>query len=334
MAEINVAQKLSFGEMAKRIAPGDKDLLEIFEAMNEVNPILRFIPAVRANQLLSHKVSRRTSLPTGTWRKAYKGTPSKASTTQVVNFPVSLLEALSDVDEDIIDNSPDPQGTRRQEDMAFTEGMSQQVMDAFIEGSAAGSPEAEFDGLQQYLDDLSLRTVIDGGNSGGTSIYIVDLSPRTTYFVFPGAASNRGMLGLEINTNPTGAGNGKVWVNDGDGNPYLAYRTQFKWWVGLAVRDELAIGRYANINPTVGGSNSFNENKLIEVMNDGRFGSNTTFLLVHRKMLTQMEIRAKDKGNVNFDFVNALSGERVVRFGGRAMVLQTDAVKTNESTVA
>lgn len=332
MAEINVAQKFSFGELAKRVAPGDKDLMEIFEAMNEVNPVLRFIPAVKANQILSHRINRRTSLPQGTWRKAYKGTASKASTTQVLNIPLSLLEARSEIDEDIVDNSPDPQGTRRTEDMAFTEGMSQQVMDAFIGGSTAGAPE-EFDGLQQYLDDLSLRTVIDGGNSGGTSIYIVDLSPRTTYFVYPSAASNRGLLGLQINTNPTGGGSGKEKVDDSDGNPYYAYVTQFKWWVGLVVRDELGVGRYANINATVGGSNSFDENKLIEVMNDGRFNPATTFLLVHRKMLTQMEIRAKDKSNVNFDFTNALSGERVVRFGGRAMVLQTDAVTTTESTV-
>lgn len=332
MAEINVAAKLSFGEVAKRIAPGDKDLLEIFEAMNEVNPVQKFIPAMQCNQLLSHKVNRRTSLPTGTWRKAYKGTASKASTTQVINTPVALLEALSDVDEDIIDNSPDPKGTRRQEDMAFTEGMAQQVMDAIIEGTTGDSPE-EIDGLQQYLNALSDRTVIDGGASGGTSIYVVDFSPRTTFMIYPGAAQKRGPLGLQINSNPTGSGNGKVWVLDSDSNPYLAYRTQFKWWVGLVVRDELAIGRYANINATVGGSNSFDENKLIEMMNDGRFNPRTTYILVHRKIKTQMQIRAKDKGNVNFSVTNALSGEEIVMFGGYAPVLQTDAVKTNEPVV-
>jgi hypothetical protein len=332
MAEINVASKLSFGELAKRIAPGDKDLMDIFEAMNEVNPVQKFIPAVPCNQLLSHKISRRTSLPSGTWRKAYKGTASKASTTQVQNFPVGLLEARSEVDEDIVDNSPDPEGTRRQEDMAFVEGMGQQVMDALIEGNSAGAPE-QIDGMQQYLNDLTQETVMDGGNSGGTSIYVFDFSPKTTFMIYPKAAKNRGPLGLQINTNPTGGSTGKEKLLDGDGNPYYGYVTQFKWWVGLVVRDMLAIGRYANINPTVGGSNTFNENKLIEMLNYGRFNPRTTYILVHKYVKAQMQIRAKDKGNVNFSIANALSGEEVVMFGGYAPVLRCDAIKTNEIAV-
>ena len=73
--------------------------------------------------------------------------------------------------------------------------------------------------------------------------------------------------------------------------------------------------------------------ELIEMMNDGRFNPQTTYILVHRKIKTQMQIRAKDKGNVNFSFTNALSGEEIVMFGGAAPVLQTDAVKITESAV-
>ena len=332
MSEINVASQLSFGELAKRIAPGNKDLMDIFEAMNEVNPVQKFIPAVKCNQHASHKISRRTSLPTGTWRKAYKCTTKKASTTQVQTFPVGLLEARSEVDEDIVDNSPDPKGTRRQEDMAFVEGLSQQVMDALIEGTRTGAPE-QIDGLQQYLNDLDQETVMDGGNSGGTSIYVVDFSPKTTFMIYPNAAKNRGPLGLEIRTNPSGGSSGKEAVQDSDSNTYYAYVTQFKWWVGLVVRDMLAIGRYANINPTVGGSNTFNENELIKMLNYGRFSPRSTYILVHKQVKAQMQIRAKDKNNVNFSVANALSGEEVVMFGGYAPVLRCDAIKTDESTV-
>jgi hypothetical protein len=331
MSEINVATQLSFGEIAKRTAPGG-GLHEIFEAMNEVNPVFKFIPAVPANRRYSHQVSRRTSLPTGTWRKAYKGTPKKASTTQVQNFPCSLLEARSEVDEDLIDTSEDPKGTRRQEDMAFVEGMSQQVMDAIISGSRSGSPE-EIDGVQQYLNDLTQTTVMDGSNSGGTSIYVFDFSPKTCFLVYPPGVTNRGPLGLTINTNPTG-GNGKEPVLDTDSNTYYAYVTQFKWWLGFVVRDMLSIGRYCNINPTVGGSNSFNENKLIEMLNYGRFNPRTTYILVCKELKAQMQIRAKDKGNVNFSIANALSGEEVTMFGGYAPVLRCDSISTSESVVA
>ena len=158
MAEVNVNAKLSWIETAKRIAPGDKNLMEITEVMTEQLPMLQDIPWYKCNQLLSDKVNRRTSLPTGTWRKAYQGVASKASSTQTVTQPVALLEARSEIDEDIVDNSPDPKGTRRQEDVAFTEGLAQQLGDAIIEGTLTGTPE-QFDGLQAYLNALSQTTV-------------------------------------------------------------------------------------------------------------------------------------------------------------------------------
>lgn len=330
MAEINQASQLSYGEIAKRTNPKG-GLVEIFEAMNEVNPVFKFIPAVPANRRYSHFVTRRTSLPSGTWRKFYRGTAKKASTTQTQTFPIGLLEALSEVDEDLIDTSEDPEGTRRQEDMAFVEGMQQQVMDALISGTTSGTPE-QIDGLQTYLNNLSHTLVFDGGNSGGTSIYVVDLSPSTTFMVYPPGVTNRGPQGLAINTNPTG-GNGKKWVTDSNSLDYLAYCTQFKWWVGWVIRDLLAIGRYANINPTVGGSNTFDENKLIEMMNYGRFNPRSTYILVCKEVKAQMQIRAKDKGNVNFSVVNALSGEEVVMFGGYAPVMRCDSISTSETVV-
>lgn len=331
MSEINVASQLSFGELAKRTT-ATGGMVEIFEAMNEVNPVFPFIPAIPANQQYSHRITRRTSLPSGTWRKAYQGTEKKASTTQVQIFPTALLEALSEVDEDLIDGCADPIAARRSEDMAFVEGMQQQVMDAIISGTDATAPE-QINGLQQYLNALSQTMVFDGGGSGGTSIYVVDFSPKTCHLIYPQNMPTRGPMGLSINTNPTG-GNGKKWVTDTNSLDYLAYCTQFKWWLGFVVRDLLSIGRIANLNATVGGANQFNENQLIELLNYGRFNSRSTYILVCKEMKAQMQIRAKDKANVNFSVVNALSGEEVTMFGGYAPVLRCDSISTSESTVA
>lgn len=329
MAEINVASKLSFGEIAKRTAPGG-GLLEIFEAMNEVNPELSRIPAVPCNQQYSHKISRRTSLPTGTWRQAYQGTTAKASTTQVATFGTALLEAISEVDATLIDTSSDPKGTRRQEDMAFVQGMSEQVWEAIITGTTTAYPE-KFDGLQTYLNSLSQTMVFDGGNSGGTSIYVCDFSPQGCYLIYPSGVRDRGTLGLTIDTNPTG-GNGKVWVKDASEGDYLAYRTLFQWWLGFVVRDELAIGRIANINPTVGGSNTFDENDLIELLEYGHFKGRGTTILCSKEIKAQMRIRLKDKANVNFSTAMGLSGEEILMFGNTP-VFRCDAISTSESTV-
>lgn len=335
MSEINVASQLSFGEIAKRTDPKGMPV-QIFEAMDKIDPVLKFIPAVECNHPYQHWVTRRTSLGSGTWRKFYKGSAKTSTTTQVAKFEVGLLEALSEVDEDIIDGAAGGEGgriaMRRQEDIGIASGMGQQVMSTLISGSSSGSPE-EIDGLQQYLNSLSQLTVMDGSNSGGTSIYAVDFNVSTgVYMIYPSGASGRGPLGLSVITNPAG-GNGKKWVTDSDDNEYLAYCTQFKWWVGLCITDELSVGRYANINPTVGGSNTFDENKLIEMLEYGHFRPATTFLLVPKEIKAQMRIRAKDKANLNFSIANGLSGEEIVVFGGEAQVLRSDSISTSESVV-
>jgi len=334
MATKVVGTQLSFVELCKRLHPGNKELLEIFEAVAESNPMLLHIPFVQCNMIFSHKINRRTSLPQGTWRKAYQGVASSASQTQVVDVGTALLEARSEIDEVLVDGAPGGlegrKGVRRQEDMAFMEGLSQQMADALITETEAGHPE-RFNGLQNYLNDLDQTTVFDGGNAGGTSIYAVNWSPATVFGIYPAAAANRGTLGLGIDTNPSGSSNEKEKLSDGT-NPYYGYVTKFTWWTGLVVRDELAVGRYANINATVGGSDSFDEDLLIQLLEYGHFRPRQTALYVCKEVKAQMRIRLKNKGNVMFGLSTGLSGEEILTFG-ETPVYRHDAIKTNESTV-
>lgn len=324
MAEINVASKLSFGELAKRLDPKG-GMLPIFEAISEVNPDINRIPAVRCNQQYSHKYNRRTSLPTGDWVGFYEGVSAKASTTQVITGNCAHLKALSEVDADLVDTSGNPQQVRASEDVAFVQGLTEQVWDAIITGTTTAYPE-RFDGLQQYLTTLTQTMVFDGGNSGGTSIYVADFNENACHFIYP----EYGTFGLDMDTNPDG-GNGKVWRLDDNSKNYLVYRTLFSWWLGFAVHDELAIGRIANINATVGGSNTFDENDLIELLNYGRFKRGTT-ILCSKEIKAQMQIRLKDKNNVNFSVQQGLGGVPVLSFLG-APVLRCDAISTSESAV-
>jgi len=326
MAEINVASKLSFGELAKRLDPKG-GTVEIYESMNEVNPVYPYIPANPPSHQSHHQATRRTSLPTATWRQFYKGTGTKSSTTQVTKFPTSLLEVRSEIDEDLVDTAEDPRGMRRSEDMAFVQGMQQQVMDAIISGSDTSNPE-QINGLQQYLNDLSQTTVFDGGGSGGTSIYVVDFSKA--FLVYP---RNVGKTGLDIRTNPTGNGTGKERLEDDDGNIYYGYCTHVKWWLGWAVLDELSIGRIANVNATVGGANTFDENDLIQLLTYGRFNPSTTFIVCAKEILAQMQIRIKDKANVNWSTALGLSGAPVTQFQNTFPVFRCDSISTSESTV-
>lgn len=335
MAEINVASELGFGELSKRLDPKG-GFLPIFEAISKKLPAINRIPAVPCNGPVgsyTHKINRRTSLPSGTWTKFGKGVASSASTTQVVTYNCALLEALSEVNANMIDSLGGAgirEQARAQEDKAFVLGMTEQVWDSLITGTTTSAPE-QFDGMQQYLSTLSQTMVFDGGNAGGTSIYVADFGVDTCHFIYPNGV-DRGEYGLVIDTNPDG-GNGKVWTTEtGDATKkLLVYRTLFQWYLGFVVHDELAIGRIANINPTVGGSNTFDENDLIEMLEYGRFGPGTT-ILVCKEVKAQMRIRLKDKSNVNFDTVTGLGGVEILRFAG-VPVFRCDAISTSEGTV-
>lgn len=329
MSALTPNAQVSFLELAKRTT--DKGMIAIAEVMKAKTPILEDVPWFQCNQILSEKINRRATLPEGTFRQAYQGVTKAASTTQVIVEPTALIEARSEIDEDIVDNAPNPSQLRRDEDMSFVEGLSQQMAEKFIAGTITGSPE-QFNGLQPRLNALSQRTVIDGGGTSSgamTSIYVVNWGKPTVYGIYPSAAANRGRLGLSV------INKGKEKLLDGSNNPYYGYVTQFKWWVGLAVRDEFAIGRIANIMPS-GTSNIFDEDDLIELLNEGHFNRATTRIYFNSKIATQAQIRLKNKGNVNWAATTVgLSGIPVLSFDGCVCRLMEDNVITNtETTVA
>lgn len=127
----------------------------------------------------------------------------------------------------------------------------------------------------------------------------------------------------------------KISDVDTEGTAYYSYVSQFKWWVGLAVRDELAIGRICNIEPT-GASNIFNEDKLIELLNDGHFDGPGTRIYYNPTIATQAQIRLKDKSNVNWSVGEGLSGRPITMFSGvpcrkmdKNIILNTETVLTS-----
>jgi hypothetical protein len=324
MAEINSNTKYTWLEFAKRT--NDTMALEIAEVMNETNEIILDIPWFQCNKVDHEKLTRRTFLPSGTWRQANKGIAATMSGTQEVIEHVGRLEDRSEIDEIYTEglNGPGVAALRQQEDVGHAEGLVQQIADELFEGTLAGTPE-EFDGLQIRLNDTDQTNVIDGGGSSTlTSIYPIDWGRRGCYGIYSGS---QGIAGLETKNK------GKEPLSDDDGDPYYGWVTQFIWNCGIAVKDELRTGRYANINSTFGGSNTFDEDYLIRLLNLNHFRPATTRLYMNKEMKTQMQIRAKDKSNMQWtEAASALSGAPILMFNG-AVVRTCEAIKNSETQV-
>jgi len=139
-----VNSQLTLVELAKRTHNGN--LLTIAEILEESNPILKDAPFIEGNDQFSHRIVRRSALPTGTYRRINEGVGKSASSTVNVTEGLAMLEIYSEVDKVLIDTAPNPKQARMDEAKAFIEGLSQQIADAIIYGNSSTDPE-QIDGL-------------------------------------------------------------------------------------------------------------------------------------------------------------------------------------------
>jgi hypothetical protein len=275
-----------------------------------------------ANDTFSNKTVRRAALPTGSWRKLNEGVAVEASKTVELIDTIGMLETWAENDIEVIKGFSNPMQARNDEAMSFVEGLGQTMASTMIYGNASTTPE-KFTGLAPRLGSIAATSNVinEGGSTNVTSIYIVDWSPTGVYMIYP----KNSMAGLEhedrgIET-ATSTANAK----------YRAYVDVFTWKAGMVVKNSKSIARLANIQPT-GASNIFDEDNLITLMNRMTQGPGRR-IYCNQTVLTQMEIRAKDKTNIHYTTVSDIAPGPVTMFKGVPVRLVEQIINT-ESDVS
>lgn len=321
-ATLAVRSQLTLVELAKRTVDGN--LIAISEVMAETNEILQDAPWIQANQTTGHLITRRHSLPSGTWRKLNKGIAAEASSTTQVTEAIGMLEAYSKVDKKLVDIAPDKVSFRAGEDMAFVEGLSQNIADTIIYGNMGSNPE-RFNGLATRFDELGDDNVIGGGGTGSdcTSIWIVQWGPNLCHLIYPKNSASMGVQARDL---------GEDTVQDDDSNEYQAYRTHFTVDCGIAIHDDRCVCRYCNIETADSATtNIFDEDVLIRLLRKLPYNGKGAVIYANRTILTQMDIRGKDKTNVNYGTEN-IFGIPTTTFRG-IPVRRVDAILDTESAL-
>lgn len=231
---------LTLADWAKRLDPNGKTAF-ITEVLEQENAILTDMLWKEGNLPTGEQTTIRTGLPTVYWRLINQGTPSSKSTTAQVTENVGILNARSQVDKDEAMLNGNTGEYRLSENVAFMEGMSQEMASTIFYGSAA-NPE-EFVGLAPRYSDLSGTNAQNILNAGGTgsdnsSIWLVGWGPKSVFGVFP-KGSKAGLehedLGLDD-------------ALDSSSNRFRAYMDDYKWKAGLVVKDWRYAVRIANID--------------------------------------------------------------------------------------
>lgn len=328
MSTLNASNTFTLLELAKRTQ--NKELLTIAEVLNETNEVMQDIPWQEANGTTSHKDVRRASLPTGTYRRLNSGVAREASLTEPIEEPMAILEAFSTPDKALIDMSPDPQGARMQEATAFLEGMGQNFIGTLFYGDSGKDPE-RFDGISPRLATLQTgkrRVVIGSGGTGSdvTSVYAVQWGFDKVFGIFPRGSRTMGIEHEDMGTDIA------LDVTSSVAAPkeYVVYRDHFKFNGGLVVKNPRCIGRVANIEAS-GSSNIFDEDFLIELLNNMWMGGRGAVIYVETAIKTQMEIKLKDKNNVNFTTREGLGGVDIMFFKNRPVRLVEQILLTEDA---
>ena len=233
----------TLADLAKVTDP-DGSIADVIEILNASNEILDDMSWKEGNLTTGHRSSIRSGLPTPTWRKLYGGVqPTKSRAVQVTDN-TGMMEDYSEVDAALVGMAGNPAAFRLQEDRPHIEGMNQEFAATLFYGDESTAPE-EFTGLSPRYNSLSAENgdnIIDGGGSGSdnASIWLVCWSDMTCHGIIP-KGSKAGVVQRDL-------GEQTIEDADGAGGRMQAFRTHYRWDVGLTVRDWRYVVRIANID--------------------------------------------------------------------------------------
>lgn len=321
MATIAVQNMLTLLELAKNIAPNGQ-LHKVAEILTKVNRIWDDMPWFEANDVFSHVSAQEFSEPSGTLRALNEGVGMEDVQTTNIRDVLCMLETFCNSDVALVDAAPNPTAFRNNRAARFIRGLSKTFVTNVFYGNNGTNP-ASFNGLAVRLDALSQTNVVDGAGTGSdvTSIYVVQWGEGKAWMGYP-RGSSIGVYHEDM---------GRKTVTLPSGLKMVAYEDWFKIHGGLVVEDVKCIGRYANIE-TAGTTNTFDEDLLITLMNlmsDDWAGAG---IYCNATIMTQMEIRAKDKTNINYSFAEGLAPGPVLTFKG-VPVRKCEAILDTEDAI-
>jgi len=233
-------------DVSSRLDP-DGNIDTIVEILSETNEVLQDATFIEGNLPTGHRSTQRTGIPEATFRKMNGGVQPGKSRTQQITDNCGMLEAYAEIDKALADLNGNTNAFRLSEDTAHIEGMNQKFSDYLFYGDETTAPEA-FTGIAPRFNSLasaenSCNVLTGSGSSDLTSIYLVGWGANTAHCIYPKgskaglAMTNKGQVTIE---DVDGSGGGRM----------EAYRTHYKWDVGLTVRDWRYIVRICNIDYT------------------------------------------------------------------------------------
>lgn len=319
--------------------PENADVKDMIDLMSQFNPILKDALALPCNKGTYHLTTVRTGLPTPAWGRLYKGVPSTKGTRQQVKDTTGFLESASEVDTRLVDDvegALEKASIRFEEAQGHMEALAQEAAKAIFYHDSNIDPEKPM-GLAPRFNDLvnaeNKSQIIDAGGVGSdnASIWMVTWDRKACHLIYP----KMGKAGIERKDR------GEVPKLDAAGNTFFSYREDFKWHLGLTVRDWRYVVRICNIdvsNLTVDASSGADIIELMTKMYYAHFGRRVnmgkTYIYAPTVIIKFLDFQARNATKnlfLTLDNSGANASE-VLKFRGVA-IHECDALLETEARV-
>lgn len=256
------AQNPTLLDLAQVLGPDDK-VATIIEILNQNNEILDDMVTLEGNLLTGHQTTVRTGIPAPTWRKLYGGVQPTKSTNVKVTDSCGMLENYAEIDKALADLNGNTAAFRLSENRPILEGFNQEVAQSLFYANEDNEPEA-FTGLapryNTTVGNENAQNIIKGGSVDvdNTSIWLVVWGENTIHAIYP--KGSKGGFHMEDKGNVT------LENVDGLGGRMEAYRTHYRWDIGLTVRDWRYAVRICNIDLSLLTKNATTGADLLDLM--------------------------------------------------------------------
>jgi hypothetical protein len=221
----------TLAEVAQRCDP-DGSTPYMVNVLEKKSALLRDLPAMEGNLPTGHQIIHTaTSLPEPTFRNINEGVLATKGKTQRYTESCALIEDHSIVDEALVELNGG-MAWRESEDMIKLGAFPQFLETEFFYESVSTNPN-RFHGMTPRYPATTGYTssgYVKAGTNAGTnahSIWLITPAPRKVYMIYP-KGTKAGLERTDL---------GKQVITDSSSKRFVAYLTQFKWKIGLAVED-------------------------------------------------------------------------------------------------
>jgi len=317
-------------DMVKRTDPNGA-IATIVETLTQRNTLLQDAVFQEGNLLTGHRFTSRTALPGIAWRRMNEGVAPSKSRTGQVDESCGMLEGNSVVDCAEAELGGNEAAFRASEDMAFVQAFSNELETGMFYHSTKSAPE-KFMGLSPRFD----ATTNPGGNqiikadtsasgSDQTSIWLVQWGPETVFGLYPKGGKG-GLVAEDM---------GKQMWDDGTGKKFRAYVTNWRWQVGLCVKDWRSVCRIANVDVgnLLATGQLITQAMIKAVHRVYRVGMGRPIFYCNRDVATYLHLQAQNATTNSTLKIENIGGQPITTMLG-IPVRETDAILSTEAVVS